>query len=67
MTRNTWESQFTRLLPQKLQLIPEQVRFLLSTCFSQGQTPARTIAYLERVHRLYPELGVLLYSLKIFK
>jgi hypothetical protein len=44
MTRETWERQFKHLLKQKLGIGPEQVRFPLSTCFSQGQTLAQAIA-----------------------
>ena len=58
MNRDQWERQFKHLLKQKLGLTPEQVRFPLSTCFSQGQTPAQAISYLEKLNKLCPEMGV---------
>jgi hypothetical protein len=58
MDRQIWENQFKHLLQKKLQLTPEQVRFPLSTCFSLRQTPAQAIAYLEKLNKLCPEMGV---------
>jgi hypothetical protein len=59
MNRQVWETQFSELLQQKLQLTPQQVRFGWSVCYFQGQTPTQALAFLERTNELYPHLRIL--------
>jgi hypothetical protein len=59
MTRQHWETQFTHLLKQQLQLTPEQIKFHWRQYFNQKYSPERAIADLKLKHELYPQLGLL--------
>jgi hypothetical protein len=67
MNRDTWESKFTHLLQQQLELTTEQIRFHWRGYYNQRFTPEGAVADLKLKHELYPQLGLLPKSNEVTK
>jgi hypothetical protein len=59
MYRHDWETEFRKVLREKLQLTPKQINFCWKLFPKQGFMPGHAIAHLVECDRMCPELGIL--------